>query len=121
MADPSAGAPLVPMLRVRVSGDTVALDLAVANPDAAAVQVTFSSSQRYDFVVLDESGTEVWRWSADRMFSQALSEEEVPAGAVLEYHEVWPEAVAGTFRVVASFESTNHPLELTAEFVVPEG
>lgn len=102
-----------------MSGDAVGLDLAVANADTVAVRVTFSSSQRYDFAVLDEAGDEVWRWSAERMFTQAITEEVVPAGAVLEYHEEWPDAVAGRYRVVARFESIDHPLELAADFEVP--
>lgn len=119
MSDPAGAPELVPTLRVRVSDDTVRLELAVANADTAPVHVTFGSSQRYDFVVLDEGGVELWRWSADRMFAQALSEDVVPAGAVLEYHEEWPDVVAGRFRAVARFESIDHPLELVAEFEVP--
>ena len=110
---------LVPTLRVTVTGGAVALDLIVANAGAEPVVLTFGTSQRYDFVVLGEDGAEVWRWSADRMFTQAVAEEEVPAGAALEYHEAWPQAGPGRFRVVATVESIDHPLELTAEFEVP--
>ena len=114
---PAAG--LVPTLRVRVSRDTVALALTVANPGRAGVRLSFGTAQRYDFVVLDESGVEVWRWSAERMFGQVAGEEEVPSGGVLEYHEAWVARTAGRYRVVARLESSDHPLELESEFEVP--
>jgi len=116
----SAGeAVLVPTLRVRVSGDTVALALTVANAGREGVRLSFGTAQRYDFAVRNEAGVEVWRWSAERMFGQVAGEEEVPSGGVLEYHEAWVARAAGRYRVVARLESSDHPLELESEFEVP--
>jgi hypothetical protein len=119
MAEPSDATGLVPTLRVHVAGDTVSFDLSVANGGDAPVTLTFATSQRYDFVVVDASGTEVWRWSADRMFTQAISESTVPPGGVVEYHERWRTAAPGAYRVEGRLVSTDHPLELRAEFEVP--
>lgn len=119
MAEPSEVTGLVPTLRVRVVVDTVFFDLVVANAGEAPMTLSFATSQRYDFRVLDETGTEVWRWSADRVFGQALSEESVPAGGVLEYHEMWLTTMRGRFRAGAWLVSTDHPLELQTEFEVP--
>jgi len=119
MAEPTSASELVPTLRVRVAGDTVAFDLTVANGGETAVTLTFATSQRYDFVVRDGTGAEVWRWSGERMFAQAMSEEAVPAGGVLEYHEVWRAPSPGGYGVEARLESTDHPVVLQAEFEVP--
>ena len=35
----------------------------------------FNTSQRYDFLIEDEEGNEIWRWSKDRMFAMVLEEE----------------------------------------------
>ncbi len=119
MAEPTDSTALVPTLRVRVVVDTVFFDLVVANAGEAPLTLSFATSQRYDFGVVDESGAEIWRWSTDRMFGQALSEESVPAGGVLEYHEMWLTRSRGRFRAEAWLVSTDHPLELQTDFEVP--
>ncbi|MBU4228389.1 hypothetical protein KJ987_09070 [bacterium] len=35
----------------------------------------FNTSQRYDFIIEDDEGNEIWRWSKDRMFAMMLGEE----------------------------------------------
>lgn len=35
----------------------------------------FNTGQRYDFMIEDEKGKEVWRWSQDMMFAMMLGEE----------------------------------------------
>lgn len=118
MAESPDVPPLVPTLRVRVAGDTVTLELTVANGGREPVVLTYGTSQRYDFAVRDAAGAEVWRWSADRMFAQSVTEEAVPAGGTVEYREVWVAAGRGVYRVVASLTATDHPVELEAEFEV---
>jgi hypothetical protein len=80
-----AAVSLVPTLAVVVSGDSVRFTLRVVNGGPSAVDLTFGSGQRFDFVVSDSAGVEVWRWSADRMFAQATASEVIEAGGVLEY------------------------------------
>jgi hypothetical protein len=110
---------LVPTLRVRVAGDTVTLDFRVANGGGSPVKLTYGTSQRYDFVVVDEAGAEVWRWSAERMFAQAVTEETLAAGAAVEYREVWVAPKRGRYRAVASLVSLDHGIGLETEFEVP--
>jgi hypothetical protein len=119
MAEPTAASELVPTLRVRVVGDTVTFDLTVANGGEAPVTLSFATSQRYDFVVRDGAGAEVWRWSSERMFTQAMSAETVPVGGMLEYHETWQAPSPGEYGVEGRLESTDHPVELRVEFEVP--
>jgi hypothetical protein len=108
---------LVPTLAVVVAGDSVRFTFRVANAGAAAVDLTFGSGQRFDIVVSDGAGSEVWRWSEDRMFTQAVSEERVEAGSALEYEARWdPSGREGVYRAVARLVSSDQPLELDTEF-----
>ncbi|MGD9518318.1 MAG: BsuPI-related putative proteinase inhibitor [Armatimonadota bacterium] len=53
-------------------GDTLTAVLTVRNDDQAPVDLTFPTGKTYDFTLTDAAGTEVWRWSADKAFTQAL-------------------------------------------------
>jgi len=95
----SAG-PLVSSLQVETSTDSVRFVLQVTNATAAPMALEFSSGQTFDFVVLDGE-RELWRWSADRMFTQALRSETLAAGETRTYEAAWrpPAGVRG--RLVA--------------------
>jgi len=54
------------------AGEPVPLTLTVTNASRSLVTLQFSSGQQYDFEVQHE-GKIIWRWSADRMFTQALT------------------------------------------------
>lgn len=89
----------------------------VANNGAGPVDLSFQSGQRYEFIVSDSVGAEVWRWSSEQMFTQALGEERLEAGGVLEYGAVWkPGDLSGMYRAVARLVSSDRPLELGTEF-----
>ncbi|HEX8903853.1 MAG TPA: BsuPI-related putative proteinase inhibitor, partial [Longimicrobiaceae bacterium] len=66
--------PLASSLQIQATADGVAFSLAVTNSTQRPVTLEFRSGQTYDFGVSD-GGREVWRWSADRMFTQALRSE----------------------------------------------
>jgi len=55
-------------------GETVVMQMKVANPTAQPVTLQFTSSKTYDFAVCDQSGQQVWRWSAGRVFAQVLTD-----------------------------------------------
>jgi len=57
-----------------VEEETVALAM-VALPEDEDMVLSFRTSQRFDFVVLDEDEEEVWRWSKDKAFMQVIGEE----------------------------------------------
>lgn len=70
------------------TGEPVRLTFAVTNPGPAPVTFTAPSSQLYDFAVL-KGGTEVWRWSAGRMFLTVLTDLTVPPGETRAFTETW--------------------------------
>jgi len=91
--------------------------LRIANDGAGAVRLEFGTAQRYDFVVTDNRGEEIWRWSSDQMFAQSLGTEEIEAGGVLEYRAVWSAGGRrGEFRGEGQLVSLDRPISLTTEF-----
>jgi hypothetical protein len=115
-------APLVASLQVETAGaDSVRLVLQVTNAQAAPLAVTFPSGQSYDFAVLD-GARELWRWSADMGFTQAVRTETLAPGETRSYAETWRPGGAPrgrTLTAVARFTSSDHPVQVQAGFAVP--
>ena len=113
------GAPLASSLTVSVDG-SVELVFHVTNATAKSMELQFASGQTHEFTVLDGTGREVWRWSSDRMFTQALQTRMLGAGETLTFRERWESpGPKGAYTVVASLSSTNHPVETRTEIVIP--
>ena len=113
-----SSAPLASSLTVSVDGG-VELAFHVTNTTQKSMELQFASGQTHDFSVLDAGGREVWRWSSDRMFTQALQTRMLGAGETLTFRERWESAPKGTYTVVAALSSSNHPVETRAEIAVP--
>ena len=92
--------------------------LEVTNKTGKMVELNFPSAQTHDFAVLDARGREVWRWSKEQMFTQVLRNEPLPRGASVTFSEEWRDAKPGTYTLVASTVSSNHPLEERTNFTV---
>lgn len=101
------------------AGEPIGLTLGVKNPTDAAVTLRFATGQRYDFVIESASGAEVWRWSAERAFTQALGEQIVPPGWELDYEETFTGRLApGTYRIRGIVPCVGDTLEALGELVV---
>lgn len=74
------------------------------------VTLQFSSGQRFDFVV-SKDGEEVWRWSGDQFFTQALGEESLGAGDELRYEAQWTPMEEGSYEVLGLVTATNPEFE----------
>ncbi|HWK90018.1 MAG TPA: BsuPI-related putative proteinase inhibitor [Longimicrobium sp.] len=122
MPDPSqaAAGPLVSSLQVQPSGDSVRLVLQVTNATSSPLELGFSSGQSYDFAV-SAGGREVWRWSADMGFTQAIRSETLAPGQTLSFAETWtpPPGLTGELTATARLTSSTHPVERTAVFRLP--
>lgn len=115
----SGGRDIASSLGVEVS-DQVAFAFHVTNNAARRIELMFPSGRTHDIVVLDSTGREVWRWSEGRLFTQALQTRTLESSETLTYEAAWtPGEQQGTFTVVASLLSQNHPLERRIEFAVP--
>ena len=108
---------LASSVEVEVRGDSVRMVLHVTNPTNQPVVLEFSSGQRYDFAVRTEQGADVWRWSADKSFMQALGSETIPPGGTVDYGESWaPGNRTGSFVAIAELTSTSHRIQEQAAF-----
>jgi hypothetical protein len=82
------------------------------------VEVRFPSGLTHDFVVLDYSDREVWRWSEGRLFTQTLQTKQLRAGRSLRYEAKWEDALPGEYRVVATLNSHTHGQSAEARLVI---
>jgi|SRR5687768_4329995 hypothetical protein len=83
-------------------GEPLELTLEAVNRSPRPVTLGFRTSQRYDLLMQNAQGQEVWRWSAERMFAQMLGQEALsPNGGKLTYHVVMREKLPrGSYTVV---------------------
>ena len=65
--------------------EIVPIRLSVTNTGSATQTLTFSSGQKYDFLVTDKAGAEVWRWSAGQMFTQEIQNMQLKPGETYNY------------------------------------
>jgi hypothetical protein len=56
-------------------GEPITMAIRVFNHTVEEIIFHFNTGQRYDFIIEDEKGNEVWRWSNGRMFAMVLGEE----------------------------------------------
>ncbi len=116
----SPAGPLTTSLQVQTGADSVVFVLQVTNTADAPVELEFSSGQQFDFAVLD--GTrEVWRWSAERGFTQALGSETVAPGATRTYTASWspPAGTRGRLTARGTLTARNHRVEQASFFTLP--
>ena len=111
--------PLASSLRVTVDG-SVNVALHVTNHSGKRLELRFPSGQTHDFAILDAQGHELWRWSNGRMFTQSLQTKQLGKGETVTYQDRWDGgALNGDYTVVATLNSTNHPVEAQVQFTAP--
>ncbi|MEF8780491.1 MAG: BsuPI-related putative proteinase inhibitor [Haloferacaceae archaeon] len=105
------------------------LGLTVTNEGNEAVELSFRSGQRVDFVVETADGgprgrgaerAEVWRYSDGRAFVQSLGRETLDPGESASYDAVWPEPPAGEYEVRGVSTAENVDVEATVSVTVGE-
>ena len=119
VVNPRDGSVLASSLDVAVGTD-VQLTLHITNAGDSTLELQFVSGQSHDFVVVDSTGAEIWRWGADRMFTQALQTRTLAAGQSLTYEERWtPGNATGQLTAIARLTSSNLPVEKRVDFALP--
>lgn len=110
---------LVTSIEVEVGADTVRFVLHLTNSTAGPIRLEFPSAQRYDFVVRTPANAEVWRWSADQMFAQMISEESIPAGGSRQFMATWqPGSRTGAFVAEGRVTARNRAIEQRSAFEI---
>jgi hypothetical protein len=118
--DKDSNSPVAAQLYVRKNESDIRFALHIQNTSKKRLEIKFANGQTYDFVVLDSTGREMWRWGSARMFTQALRNKLLRAGESLEFEESMKEIALppGRYIARATLTSTNYPLVQEAEFTV---
>ena len=85
------------------------------------MELTFPTGQTHDFTVVDTLGRELWRWSAGRMFTQAIRTKLLGRGETLELEETMKTEKPlppGRYTVRAELTSSNFPIKREAGFAI---
>lgn len=113
-------ADLLPSVQAAAQGDSVEFLLQVTNTTGSAVDVVYPTGQSFDFVVSDSGGREVWRWSADRMFTQAVRAEELAPGETITHSAVWwaADQPRGEYSVLGTLTVADRAVQQRTEFTL---
>jgi hypothetical protein len=120
-ADRMDDSPLIASLMVEPHSGGADLSLLVTNTSRRPVDVGFRTGQTFDFAVSTADGEEIWRWSADQMFTQALQQARWEGGATHTFRARWEGPADGRTGLTASgwLTSHTHPLEHHSTFELP--
>lgn len=105
-------------------GEHVPLVLAVRNTTAQTKTLQFSSGQQFDFAIT-RARIEIWRWSRDRFFTQALTSVTLAPGETVRFTESWPQrdntdrqVVFGSYQIIGSLPTMQPPRPETAPVTI---
>ena len=92
--------------------EPIKMTLKVFNYTQEDIVFYFNTSQRYDFIIEDEEGNEVWRWSKDMMFAMVLGEENLgPNNPEVTYTAEYRDKLnLGYYKVTGIFVVTDRPM-----------
>jgi hypothetical protein len=105
---------------VYTPGEPLELTLEVVNHSARPVTLNFRTAQRYDLLIQNTQGQEVWRWSAEQMFAQMLGQETLsPNGGKLTYRAVRREPLPrGAYTVIGVVPAVDARLSARLQITV---
>jgi hypothetical protein len=109
--------PLEADLDVSTGADRVSFTFVVTNRGSEPVELTFPSGQVAD-VVVSADGDTVWRWSGDRMFTQALRTRTLAPGESVSDTMTWDAPPSGEYIAEASLSTTGTDVTATAALQV---
>jgi uncharacterized GH25 family protein len=106
-------------------GEAVKMKLSLTNAGRRPVTLHFRNGQTFDFIV-KRGRQEVWRWSHDKLFTQALQDIAIAADATKSFEATWDQkdtkgaaVSAGRYSVIGVVTAT--PLLQVAPTVVTIG
>jgi hypothetical protein len=102
--------------RVKV-GQNVRFSVRLVNNAGREKVLTYPTGQRYDFWAT-AGRREEWRWSKDRVFVQAVTEEELAPQGGVTFAESWAPARRGTYVAHGRLTARGYERELTGRLVV---
>ena len=93
-------------------GEPITMTLKIFNYTEEDIVFQFNSAQRYDFIIKDENGNEIWRWSKDRMFAMMLGEENLgPTTTEITYTAEYSDKLSpGYYKVTGILVAQDRPM-----------
>jgi len=98
-------------------GQTVHLTIRLVNNGGTSTELTFATSQKYDFWITDGS-TELWRWSAGRMFTQEVNHQEIGGQTGAVFAESWTASRSGKLTAHAELKAQTYLGEMKGALTV---
>lgn len=108
--------PPVTSLLVEVEPDTVHFVFQMTNAGDTPLVLEYATGQEYDFLVYRD-GEELWRWSGDRMFTQALHTDTIAPGETRIHRATWTPATRHEGDLVARAVLTAAGSEIEQEAI----
>jgi len=65
------------------------IPLAITIAASEPITLYYRTTQRFDIVVTDTEGKEVWRWSKDKAFGEVLEQVSLEKNQTLSFNESW--------------------------------
>lgn len=102
------------------SGEPISITFEVFNHAPRTVRLNFATSQRFDVVIEDNKGREIWRWSSGRMFAMVLGEETLgPAKPRLTYEAQYADNLQpGSYTIKAVLTDTERRISAVITVLV---
>jgi hypothetical protein len=93
-------------------GEPIIMTLKIFNYIEEDIVFHFNTSQRNDFIIEDEKGNKIWRWSKDRMFAMVLGEEILgPTNTEITYTAEYKGKLSpGYYKVTGIFVAQDRPM-----------
>lgn len=71
-----------------INNDSIEMKLSIINNTLNPVTINHTSGQKFDFTLLDADRNVLYKWSADKMFTMALTNTVIEAGKSAEYSAI---------------------------------
>ncbi|MBA7517226.1 hypothetical protein ES705_09279 [subsurface metagenome] len=93
-------------------GEPIIITIKIFNYTEEEIIFHFNTGQRYDFIIEDEEGNEIWRWSQDMMFTMALGEETLgPTTTEITYTAEYSDKLSpGYYKITGIFVAQEKPM-----------
>ena len=102
---------------VYATGEPIPLTLTVSNTSKEPVELHFTSGQRYEFVIQNQAGMQMWSWASERLFLQVLGTERFAPGEERAFTEPFHGTLpAGAYTVTGGLTAREETPEARATF-----
>lgn len=77
-----------------LQGEVITVELALDNAGPTDLRLSFPSGQQFDLVLRQSDSAELWRWSSDKLFTQAVTHLQLAAGERHTDAVAWDQALS---------------------------